>query len=286
LDDNLIAENAGPNAPVGVFSATDPDAGSSFTYQLVSGTGDSGNAAFNINGSTLQATNSLDFETQSVYSIRVRVRDNGTPTRNRVEVFSINVTDANDAPTSLSLSNTRVIEQQPSGTTVGTFSSADPDSGDTHTYSLASGPGGADNSAFTIAGNTLKTAAVFNFSVKKSYSIRVRTTDSGGAAFDRDFTISVIPNVYLPLIINPSPVTELYVFNDNTGGNVTVTVLGTYVSCTVPDNTTLFCGRFVAGTYNVYVVSPCGTTTVSKTYVGGPQTTRIFCINNTSAASR
>ena len=74
--------------------------------------------------------------------------------------------------------------------------------------------------------------------------------------------------------------------NDNTGGNVTVTVLGTYVSCTVPDNTTLFCGRFVAGTYDVYVVSPCGSTTVSKIYAGGPQTTRIFCINNTSTASR
>lgn len=84
--------------------------------------------------------------------------------------------------------------------------------------------------------------------------------------------------VYLPLLTKAPPPTELSVFNDNTGGNVTFSVLGTSVSCTVPNNTTRFCGTFPPGTYDVHVVSACGTATVrDKTYSSGPQTTRVYC---------
>jgi hypothetical protein len=82
--------------------------------------------------------------------------------------------------------------------------------------------------------------------------------------------------VYLPFITKPAP-TQLSVFNDKTGGNITFTVLGTGVSCTVPNNTTLFCGSFPPGIYNIQVTSPCGNATVPKTYDSGPQTTRVFC---------
>src|SRR2546423_15030271 len=70
-------------------------------------------------------------------------------------VFSF-TTKANSAPTDISLSNSSIDENQPSGTTVGTFTTTDPDSGDTHTYSLEnSGCGGGpfpDNSSFSIGG--------------------------------------------------------------------------------------------------------------------------------------
>jgi uncharacterized repeat protein (TIGR01451 family) len=82
--------------------------------------------------------------------------------------------------------------------------------------------------------------------------------------------------VYLPLIFKPEP-TELYVHNDSTGGNVTFTVLGTGVSCTVPNNKTRFCGTFPPGTYSVKVVSTCGNNTFTKSYGSGPQTTRVYC---------
>jgi uncharacterized repeat protein (TIGR01451 family) len=82
--------------------------------------------------------------------------------------------------------------------------------------------------------------------------------------------------VYLPLMLRPTP-TQLSVFNDKTGGNVTFTVVGTGVSCTVPNNTTQFCGSFAPGTYTVQVTSACGNATTSKDYASGPQTTRIFC---------
>ncbi|MCB0164077.1 MAG: hypothetical protein KDI79_07625 [Anaerolineae bacterium] len=87
---------------------------------------------------------------------------------------------------------------------------------------------------------------------------------------------AIIYKVNLPILIKPGPAL-LSIHNDNTGGNVIFTVVGTGVSCTVPNNTTQFCGSFPPGTYNVKAQSPCGTATAQKTYDSGPQTTRIFC---------
>jgi hypothetical protein len=44
LDNTTLDENATPNSVVGQFSTTDPDNGDSFTYALVSGTGDTDNS--------------------------------------------------------------------------------------------------------------------------------------------------------------------------------------------------------------------------------------------------
>jgi FtsP/CotA-like multicopper oxidase with cupredoxin domain len=105
----------------------------------------------------------------------------------------------NQAPTEIAISNSIVAENQASGTTVGTFTSTDPNVGDTFTYTLISGAGSVDNAAFTISGNTLKTAYPFNSAVKNSYSFRVRTTDSGGLYFEKAFTITVtnLPAIFV-----------------------------------------------------------------------------------------
>lgn len=65
LSSDSIAENNAANATVGTLSTTDPNTDDSFTYSLVSGTGSTDNAAFNISGNALRATNSFDFETKS-----------------------------------------------------------------------------------------------------------------------------------------------------------------------------------------------------------------------------
>jgi hypothetical protein len=99
---------------------------------------------------------------------------------------------SNFSPTDIGLSNSSVAENQPVGTTVGAFSTTDPDSGDTFTYALVSGTGDTDNASFTIdASGNLKTAASFDFEAKSSYSIRVQSTDAGGLSTEKVFTISV-----------------------------------------------------------------------------------------------
>jgi|GEM_PF-5083148 len=75
LSAQTIFENAGSNAVVGIFSTTDSDNGDAFNYSLVAGAGDGDNAAFNISGDTLRATNSFDYEVKSSYSVRVRSTD-------------------------------------------------------------------------------------------------------------------------------------------------------------------------------------------------------------------
>ena len=97
----------------------------------------------------------------------------------------------NRAPTDISLSPSSVAENQPSGTTVGTLSTTDPDAGDTFTYTLVSGEGDTDNGSFNILDSSLRTSASFDYETKNSYSIRVRSTDQGGLWVEKQFTITV-----------------------------------------------------------------------------------------------
>ena len=101
----------------------------------------------------------------------------------------------NQAPTDIALSNSSVIENQAIGTTIGTLTTTDSEVGDTHTYSFC---GGANDASFSIAGDALKTAAIFDYEAKNSYAICLRTNDGHGT-YDEAFTITVtdIPNVEL-----------------------------------------------------------------------------------------
>ncbi|MDB4678084.1 leucine-rich repeat protein, partial [Synechococcus sp. AH-551-A21] len=94
-------------------------------------------------------------------------------------------------PTDLSISTTSFNENIAEASTVATLSSTDPDDGDTHTYSLVSGTGDTDNSAFTIDGNKLKINASPDYETQDSYSVRLKTTDSGGLTFEKSFTFAV-----------------------------------------------------------------------------------------------
>jgi methionine-rich copper-binding protein CopC len=97
----------------------------------------------------------------------------------------------NSAPTDLSLSASTVAENEPSGTVVGTFTSTDPDPGDTFTYTLAPGAGDTDNGSFAIVGDELRTGATFDFETTSAYSVNVRTTDSANGSFEKSFTVTV-----------------------------------------------------------------------------------------------
>jgi hypothetical protein len=112
----------------------------------------------------------------------------------------------NSAPTNLTLSASAIAENQAVGTQVGTFSTTDPDAGNTFTYTLVSGAGDTDNASFTIggtSGNSLRTAASFDFETKSSYTIRVRSTDQGLRFFEKQFTITVTNVNETPTNITP-----------------------------------------------------------------------------------
>ena len=175
---------------MGTFSATDPDASNTFVYSLVAGTGSTDNAAFSIAGNVLRTASTFNFEAKSSYSVRVRSTDQGGLAFEKV--FVVTVTNVNESPTGLTLSAASIAENLVIGTTVGTFSATDPDASNTFVYSLVAGTGSTDNAAFSIAGNVLKTAALLDFEVKPTRSIRVRATDQGGHFFEHIFTINIV----------------------------------------------------------------------------------------------
>ncbi len=80
-----------------------------------------------------------------------------------LSLSTITVTPVNDAPSDLSLTNSSVKEKLAIGTVVGLFGSVDIDSVNPFTYSLVSGDGSNDNARFTIVGNELRIAEVFDF---------------------------------------------------------------------------------------------------------------------------
>ena len=71
LSNDTVAENQPSATDVGTLSTTDPDAGDTHTYSLVSGAGDTDNASFKISGDKLQTNATFDFEAKSSYTVRV-----------------------------------------------------------------------------------------------------------------------------------------------------------------------------------------------------------------------
>ncbi len=187
LSRTTINERNMKKAVVGNFSVNDVD-NSSLTYTLVKGTGGIDNKSFLIVGNQLQAKRIFNFEKKSVYSIRVLVTGPGG--LSQVKNFTINVTNVNERPTSITLSNLAVQQQQPVGTVVGLLAAVDPDAGNTHTFLLSGA--NPDNASFEIVGNELRTTAVFDYALKRSYIIRIRAVDQGSFSYERQFTIRVL----------------------------------------------------------------------------------------------
>ncbi len=193
LSSDNIAENKAIGSAVGIFSTTDPDTNNVFTYALTSGTGSEDNNYFTVDNNTLRTAAILDFETKNALNIRVRTTDQGNLSYEKV--FIIKITDEteviNHAPTDLNLSNSSISENQETGTVVGNLNTIDPDTADSFTYTMVSGSGDTDNAWFHISGNSLRTSVIFDYEIKNSYTVRIKTTDSSNLFLEKSFIIAI-----------------------------------------------------------------------------------------------
>jgi len=101
---------------------------------------------------------SLNFESANSYSITVRATDAQGLTFNKS--FTLTITNVNKVPVSLEFSANTIAENNAVAAVVGAFSTIDPDTGNTFTYSLVAGSGATDNTSFTIEANQLQAAAI------------------------------------------------------------------------------------------------------------------------------
>jgi len=196
LSNRTIPENSPVGTVVGQLATVDPNTIDSHTYTLVAGPGGADNAWFQIVGNQLRSRGVFDSETRNSYSVRIQTTDAGG--LSLPKSFSITVLDVNEGPTAILLTADTFPENEPIGTLVGTFATLDPDFNDSHTYTLVAGDGSADNGSFQIVGNELRSNAVFDYESRNSYTIRVRTTDSGGLTHEQSFEIRILDGKEAP----------------------------------------------------------------------------------------
>ena len=97
LSPSSVDENLPAGTVVGQLTATDPDAGESFSFSLVSSTGSTDNGLFTIVGDELRLAASLDAEQAVTRSARVRVTDSGGLFLEGVFVITVNDDRAEDS---------------------------------------------------------------------------------------------------------------------------------------------------------------------------------------------
>ncbi|WP_196803241.1 cadherin repeat domain-containing protein, partial [Dolichospermum circinale] len=98
---------------------------------------------FTITNNQLKTNSVFNFEAKNSYSIRVKTTDQGGLSYEKQ--LTIGVSNVNETPTNLTLSNNTVAENKTVGTVIGNLTTTDPDTGNTFTYSLVSGGGATDN---------------------------------------------------------------------------------------------------------------------------------------------
>ena len=207
----------------------------------------------------------------------------------------ISMTESVESAGDILLSNRNINENEAIGTSIGTLSIQDEDSA-SFTFTLS----GTDVDSFTIDGTTLKSAVVFDYETKNSYSITIQATD-GSTTFNQNFQINI-------LNVNESP-TNIYLSNNTiyenrsigtivgllTGEDVdstsfTFTLSGTDADSFTIDGTTLKSAVIfdyqTKNIYNITITISDGSTTFSKDFQidilnVNESPTNIYLSNNT-----
>ena len=180
LSKDSVEENESVGAVIGILSTT---TGDNMTGDYVYILNDN-EEYFTIAADTLKTDTTFDFESQSSYEIEITSNDEDTLL---TQTFTINIQNANDPPTDITLADTAVAENLPAGTVIGVLSTVDPDDTNidsVYTYTV-------NNDTFLIVLDTLKTNGILDFETKNSYMITITSSDGSGEIFTKDFIIEV-----------------------------------------------------------------------------------------------
>ncbi|BFM07277.1 hypothetical protein R50071_24810 [Halioxenophilus aromaticivorans] len=206
LDNVVVARQATDNAAFAVqenttfvttVQALDEDFSDGRSYSISGGADQNLFTIDSVTGN-LSLVSAPDHETpadnngDNIYEVQVSVQDSSGALD--TQSLHIDVTDQNENPNNILLSNYSVTENTASadGYSVGTLSTNDPDDGDTFTYAIV---GGNDAGLFSIGGaggnELIITTSNIDYETQANYQVTVRTTDSGGLSQDETITVSV-----------------------------------------------------------------------------------------------
>lgn len=180
-----LTENQSAGTVAGSLTTVDPNAADAHVYSLVTGDGDADNAWFRIVGSSLVTAEPLDYETRSVYSVRVRSMDQeGLWTE---APLSISIQDVNEAPR---IQVNDVVTTLPENTsTAAAILLARIDVVDDALGSNSITLSGPDAGSFEILGSRLylRAESRLDFETQAAYSVTVNVDDAtlGGVPGDQ-----------------------------------------------------------------------------------------------------
>ncbi len=170
LSSSSVPENRA-NFAFATLSASDPDASEVFTYTIIGGANAS---IFSISTNFLRIISAQNFELRLPdLQVQIRVSDKMGATFTRL--FTITVTNVNEAPFNPQLSGQSVFENMPIATFIGNLTCMDHDAGDTQTWTLNNA-----TSLFQINANELRTAVALNYEVLNVIYISVTIRDAAG----------------------------------------------------------------------------------------------------------
>ncbi|XP_052814042.1 cadherin-23-like [Mya arenaria] len=184
-----IAENVAPGAIL--FNATATSV-AAVTYSLTDNAGGKGSINSTNGTVTLAKGQAIDYETTS--SLKFVVVATAKNSANGTATITLPITDVNDVPPTFSpATNTACInDNSAAGTTLGTYTATDPDTGNIITYTIASGN---TNNDFAVAGTTgvitVATGKTISKATTATYALEVKAVDNAATPFTGSTTVSV-----------------------------------------------------------------------------------------------
>jgi uncharacterized protein YgfB (UPF0149 family) len=237
-----VPENSPTGFEVGQILASDPDENQTLSYSIVSGNTEE---AFVLTESGILLVNKPEYMVHAsnpLFSIEVKVTDNGTPTLEAQATITISITGSPNQAPILNNQTFTVNQNATNGTIAGTVVASDPDQGQTLAYSITSGN---TNNAFALNQTngrlTVANASALN---GNAFNLTIRVTDNGTPALWTQATITInitgSPN-QAPVINN-----QTFTINQNAANG---TLAGTVVASD-PDQGQILTYSIISGNTN------------------------------------
>lgn len=183
-----VPENS-VGAIVGELETIDEDSHQNWTYRILNDFG----GLFKVNGKYIYVNKNshLNYEDNSRYIISVNSRDNGVPAYEIIRNFTIVVTNVNEAPTKIILSNDEIVENSSPGKVIANVTVEDPDNQlaaiQTHSCIVLA------QKKFRIESQRLISVVALDYERTQFVNVSIECYDSGTPSLKRKqrFTIKV-----------------------------------------------------------------------------------------------
>ena len=183
----VVRENS-KGAFVGELETSDEDSSQNWTYHLLNNFG-----LFKVVGKNIYIDEGshLNYEANSTYILNVKSIDNGVPAYEISRNFTIMVTDVNEVPTKITLSNKEIFENSPRGTVIANLTVNDPDNlavqRQTHSCVVVG------QNKLRIDSGRLISSVALDHERTSFVNVSIQCTDSGTPRlkYKEDFTVTV-----------------------------------------------------------------------------------------------